>query len=136
MFAIPEEMSMVSDVELKSPVDLTKTNTIITIGRIPTIVSERQLREDWRTYKNVLVICLAFLLQFTAFSAIANLQSSLNNEANGGVNSLSIIYGCLLLSATFLPHSFIATFGLKWTMVISQIPYVFIWNKDDLTFIP
>ncbi|CAF5228497.1 unnamed protein product, partial [Rotaria magnacalcarata] len=59
---------------------------------------------------------------FTAFSAIANLQSSLNTDANVGVNSLSIIYACLLLSATFLPHPSIATFGLKWTIVISQIP--------------
>ena len=128
---------MVSDVELKSPMDLTRTNAVITVDRVPTIVSEIQRQRDWRTYKNVLVICLAFLLQFTAFSAIANLQSSLNTEANVGVNSLSIIYGCLLLSATFLPHPAIATFGLKWTMVISQIPYVFfdVYSVAQLLFL-
>ena len=35
-------MSMVGDVELKSPVDPTKTNTTVTVDRVPTIVSERQ----------------------------------------------------------------------------------------------
>lgn len=85
-----------------------------------------------RTYKNVLVICLAFLLQFTSFSAIANLQSSLNTEANVGVYSLSIIYACLLLSATFLPHPIIATLGLKWTMAISQIPSVMLYLPPSI----
>lgn len=81
---------------------------------------EKKLR--FRTYKNLFVLCIAFLLQFTAFGAIGNLQSSLNAEANVGVNSLSIIYAFLVFSAIFLPHPLIAILGLKWTLVVSQIP--------------
>lgn len=81
---------------------------------------DRQLRV--RTYKNLLVISFAFLLQFTAFGGIDKLQSSLNAEANIGVNSLSIIYASLMFSSIFLPHPFITIFGLKWTIVICQIP--------------
>jgi hypothetical protein len=82
--------------------------------------AKNQLR--FRTYKNVLVISLAFLLQFTAFGGIDKLQSSLNTEANVGVNSLSIIYVFLVISAIFLPHPLISILGLKWTIVICQIP--------------
>lgn len=76
----------------------------------------------FRTYKNLLVISFAFLLQFTAFGGIDKLQSSLNAEANVGVNSLSIIYAFLIVSSIFLPHPLISILGLKWTIVICQIP--------------
>ena len=79
-----------------------------------------QLR--FQTYKNLLVMSLAFLLQFTAFGGIDKLQSSLNAEANVGVNSLSIIYAFLVLSSILLPHPLISILGLKWTIVICQIP--------------
>lgn len=106
--------SVISDVELKSKIDTTHQED----------AGVQQSAEALRfhTYKNLLVICLAFLLQFTAFSAIGNLQSSLNAEANVGVNSLSIIYAFLIFSSIFLPHPLITILGLKWTIVISQIP--------------
>ena len=104
--------SIISDVELKSQID----RTVIDNDRI----GVKNLR--FRTYKNLLVLCMAFLLQFTAFSAMGNLQSSLNAEANVGVNSLSIIYAFLIFSSIFLPHPLIAIFGLKWTLVMSQVP--------------
>ena len=110
--------SVISDVELKSQIDRTivDNDTLMGIGAV------KKLR--FRTYKNLLVLCIAFLLQFTAFGGIGNLQSSLNAEANVGVNSLSIIYGFLVFSSIFLPHPLIALLGLKWTLVISQVPYV------------
>jgi hypothetical protein len=108
--------SIISDVELKSQIDRTIIDNDISRG----IKATKKLR--FRTYKNLLVLCVAFLLQFTAFGAIGNLQSSLNTEANVGVNSLSIIYAFLIFSSIFLPHSLIALLGLKWTLVISQIP--------------
>lgn len=78
----------------------------------------------FRTYKNVVAIGVAFLLQFTAFNGMQNLQSSLNTEANIGVNSSSIIYVFLIVSSIFLPHPLMSIFGLKWTLVMSQIPSV------------
>ena len=83
-------------------------------------VTDKQLR--FQTYKNLLVISFAFLLQFMAFGGIDKLQSSLNAEANIGVNSLSIIYISLIVSSIFLPHPLISILGLKWTIVICQIP--------------
>jgi hypothetical protein len=108
--------SIISDVELKSQLE----RTVIDNDIIGAINAKKKLR--FRTYKNLLVLCMAFLLQFTAFGAIGSLQSSLNTEANVGVNSLSIIYAFLIVSSIFLPHPLIALLGLKWTLVISQIP--------------
>ncbi|CAF1370961.1 unnamed protein product [Adineta ricciae] len=87
-------------------------------------ISKKQRPFDFRTLKNVLAISLAFLLQFTAFNGMGNLQSSLNTEANVGVNSLSIIYVFLIFSSIFLPHPLMAVLGLKWTLIISQVPYL------------
>ncbi len=108
--------SIISDVELKSQIE----QTIIDNDIIRGVTAKKKLRS--RTYKNLFVLCVAFLLQFTAFNAIGNLQSSLNTEANVGVNSLSIIYAFLVFSSVFLPHPLIALLGLKWTIVVSQIP--------------
>ncbi|CAF2035479.1 unnamed protein product [Rotaria magnacalcarata] len=110
--------SIISDVELKSHIDRTVVDNDISNGGL----AAKKLRS--RTYKNLIVLCIAFLLQFTAFGAIGNLQSSLNTEANVGVNSLSIIYAFLIFSSIFLPHPLIALLGLKWTIVVSQVPYL------------
>ena len=110
--------STISDFELKSETQRLRVDNDIILG----IKASKKLR--FRTYKNLLVLCVAFLLQFTAFGGIGNLQSSLNTEANVGVNSLSIIYAFLIFSSIFLPHPLIALLGLKWTIVICQIPYV------------
>lgn len=108
--------SVISDIDLKSQLDRTIADNNI----IDETKNVKKLR--FNTYKNLLVLCVAFLLQFTAFGAIGNLQSSLNTEANVGVNSLSIIYAFLIFSSIFLPHPLIALFGLKWTLVMSQVP--------------
>lgn len=103
---------------------MSTTNTDVQLKTENEVVNEssgdKQLR--FQTYKNLLIISSAFLLQFTAFGGIDKLQSSLNAEANIGVNSLSIIYTCLVFSAIFLPHPLISLLGLKWTIVICQIP--------------
>ncbi len=108
--------SVISDVELKSQIE----RTVIDNDTIGGFAAKKKLR--FSTYKNLLVLCVAFLLQFTAFGAMNNLQSSLNTEADVGVNSLSIIYAFLVFSAIFLPHPIIALLGLKWTIVICQVP--------------
>ena len=84
------------------------------------LTSLKQLRS--RTYKNVLILSTAFLLQFTAFVNMEDLQSSLNTKSNAGVNSLLIIYAVFIFSALFVPCSLIALLGLKWTLVIAQVP--------------
>ena len=67
------------------------------------------MKEKYRVYKNVLVICLAFLCQFTAFNGIGNLQSSINCEDGLGTATLASIYaglGSFLWQFTrFLPEN-------------------------------
>ncbi|XP_006882896.1 PREDICTED: protein unc-93 homolog A [Elephantulus edwardii] len=74
--------------------------------------------------KNVLVVSLGFLLLFTAYGGLQNLQSSLHSEAGLGVTALSTLYGAILLSSMFLPPLLIRKFGCKWTIVGSMCCYV------------
>ncbi|XP_014661790.1 PREDICTED: protein unc-93 homolog A-like [Priapulus caudatus] len=73
--------------------------------------------------KNVCVISGAFLLLFTAFQSLQNLQSSVNRDEGLGLASLSIIYGSLVVSCTLLPTTVVARLGCKWTIVIAMLVY-------------
>lgn len=72
---------------------------------------------------NLIIICVGFLLLFTAFQALANLQSSLNSEEGVGVASQSVIYAALILSSMFLPTFIIKKIGCKLTLVIAMVTY-------------
>lgn len=65
--------------------------------------SSNSSKEQWRIWKNVLVVGFAFMLHFTAFWGASNLQSSVNSEASLGTFTLAAIYASLLLSNIFLP---------------------------------
>ncbi|XP_044732459.1 UNC93-like protein [Chrysoperla carnea] len=80
--------------------------------------------EKWRIIKNVLIIAFAFMLHFTAFFGITNLQSSINANGALGTYTLAAIYGALILSNIFLPVLMISWFGCKWTIAISFISYM------------
>ena len=56
------------------------------------------LESKYNIYKNLIIIGLAWVLLFTAFQSMANLQSSLNQDANLGTKSLSTIYFTLVFS--------------------------------------
>ncbi|XP_044531416.1 protein unc-93 homolog A-like [Gracilinanus agilis] len=77
-----------------------------------------------RHLKNVLVVSFGFLLLFTAYGALQNLQSSLNTEAGLGVATLSVIYASVIVSSMFLPPILIKTFGCKWTITCSMCCYI------------
>ncbi|KFO20788.1 protein unc-93 homolog A isoform X1 [Fukomys damarensis] len=77
-----------------------------------------------RSLKNVLVISFGFLLLFTAYGSLQNLQSSLHSEGGLGVATLSSLYGAVLLSSMFLPPIFIKRFGCKWTIIGAMGCYV------------
>lgn len=85
------------------------------------------MKETTRILKNVIVISLAFLLEFSAFAGIANLQSTLNNDADLGsigTASLAVIYGALIISSLFLPTYVMDMLGLKHTMMASLCGYL------------
>ncbi|KAM8788027.1 protein unc-93 homolog A [Rhynchonycteris naso] len=77
-----------------------------------------------RSLRNVLVVSLGFLLLFTAYGGLQNLQSSLYREEGLGVTVLSTLYGAMLLSSMLLPPLLIRTLGCKWTIVASMSCYV------------
>ncbi|KAM4694701.1 protein unc-93 homolog A-like [Discoglossus pictus] len=74
--------------------------------------------------KNILIISFGFLLMTTAYGGLQNLQSSLNPQKGIGVASLSVVYGCLILSSLFLPSIMIKKIGCKWTLVAAMCCYV------------
>ncbi|XP_053565142.1 protein unc-93 homolog A-like [Bombina bombina] len=74
--------------------------------------------------KNILVVSFGFLLLFTAFGGLQNIQSSLNADDGLGVASLSVIYGALIISSMFVPPIMIKTIGCKWTIVASMCCYI------------
>ncbi len=59
--------------------------------------------ENVRITKNVFVLGVAFMVHFTAFHGMANLQSSVNSDGSLGAYTLAAIYGSLLVSNIFLP---------------------------------
>uniref|UniRef100_A0A338P720 Unc-93 homolog A2 n=1 Tax=Mus musculus TaxID=10090 RepID=A0A338P720_MOUSE len=77
-----------------------------------------------RSLKNVLVVSCGFLLLFTAYGGLQNLQSSLYSEQGLGVATLSTLYASVLLSSMFLPPILIKKCGCKWTIVGSMCCYV------------
>ncbi|XP_075453042.1 protein unc-93 homolog A-like isoform X2 [Ascaphus truei] len=79
---------------------------------------------DIKPLKNILIVSFGFLLLFTAYGGLQSLQSSLNPEKGLGVTSLSVVYGCLILSSLFLPPVIIKKIGCKWTIVASMCCYI------------
>ena len=64
--------------------------------------------------KNLIAISSSFFFLFSAFNAIANLQSSLNSEASLGTASLFVIYAAFALSCLVLPSLLTTKFGYKY----------------------
>ncbi|CAH2250190.1 jg6905 [Pararge aegeria aegeria] len=81
-------------------------------------------KETWRIVKNVVIISIAFMVQFTAYSGAANLQSSINAESGLGTVSLAAVYAGLIFSNIFLPVVVIKWLGTKWAMSLSFITYM------------
>lgn len=79
--------------------------------------------EKWRILKNISVISIAFMVQFTAFQGTANLQSSINATDGLGTVSLSAIYAAIVVSCIFIPTFVIRRLTVKWTLCISMLCY-------------
>ncbi len=77
-----------------------------------------------RIMKNILLVGASWILLFTAFQSIANLQSSLNSDSGLGTISLSIIYITLIIGSILLPTTMMDKLGIKWTLVICQSSYI------------
>lgn len=104
------------------------------------VVTDPVRRSRKSILKNVIVVSSGFLLLFTAFQSVSNLQSSINSEQGLGTYTLATIYAALVVSCMFVPTFMISRLGLKYTLVVSMLMYAvyFIANFYPrwLTMIP
>jgi len=73
--------------------------------------------------RRLLVLSGSFTAVFTAYLAIQNLQSSLNQEQGLGIISLSCMYACIIVSGVLAP-AVIRVLGEKTTLLVSFICHV------------
>ena len=67
--------------------------------------------------KDLVVLTSSFLLVFSAYNALQNLESSLNREHGVGLASLSCIYGGIVVSCLIAPF-LISNAGAKWVVCL------------------
>ena len=79
--------------------------------------------ESGGEYRSLVVLSVSFTSIFTAYLAIQNLQSSLNQEAGLGIISLSSLYACIILSGVLAP-AILNAIGEKRSLIISFICHV------------
>jgi len=92
------------------------------MNQITDLVTSKKTKRN--ILKNILCVGLSWTFLFTAYSSIANLQSSLNSDGGLGTASLSIIYVSLIFSSLFIPTVMLDKFGIKKTIFISQLGYI------------
>lgn len=76
-----------------------------------------------RPWKETLILAFVFLLVFSPFQAIQNLQSSVNQLHGLGVSSLACLYGSMFLVSFFTP-TIVYHLGVKVTIIIAWIGHI------------
>ena len=71
-------------------------------------------------YKNVYGLSLAFVVLFTAFIGLQNLQSSINSAGGLGLVTLSLLYA-MFIAAGFITPGFLKLFGTKYSLLFGFI---------------
>ena len=79
----------------------------------------RRKSKRW-AYKNVYGLSLAYVVLFTAFSGLQNLQSSINSAGGLGLATLSLLYATFL-AAGFITPGFLKLFGTKYSLLFGFI---------------
>uniref|UniRef100_A0A914W2M1 Uncharacterized protein n=2 Tax=Plectus sambesii TaxID=2011161 RepID=A0A914W2M1_9BILA len=96
-----------------------KRRRAILTGHEKVRVEKQKFKIKW----NVFVMSVAFLLLFTAFHGLQNLQTTVNSEEYLGAVSLSVVYLSLAVSSLFLPSYLINRLGCKQAMIVSMAMY-------------
>jgi len=73
--------------------------------------------------RNTILVSASFTAVFTAYLALQNLQSSLNQEENLGIISLSCLYAFIITSSIFAP-AILKLIGEKVTLIISWLAHI------------
>ena len=82
------------------------------------------LQNRWKCRRNLVVLTISFILVFTAFRAIQNLQSSLNAQGRLGVIAMGCVHATMFLTCLFAPV-LINKLTAKWTIVLGLLFYLF-----------
>ena len=85
-------------------------------------VSEEDKRRKSRrwTNKNVYGLSVMYVVLFSAFIGLQNLQSSINSAGGLGLVTLSLLYSSLIISGFFTP-GFLKLFGTKYSLLFGCI---------------
>ena len=83
-----------------------------------TIANEDEDRRKSRrwAYKNVYGLSVAYVVLFTAFIGLQNLQSSINSAGGLGLVTLSLLYA-MFIAAGFVTPGFLKLFGTKYSLL-------------------
>lgn len=84
----------------------------------------RKKTKSFNTYKNLILISLSYLLIFTGFSGLQNLQSSIYTDPSVGFTYLCVLYSAFTSGSIFLPNVFITKIGYKYSLVVGLSGYV------------
>lgn len=73
--------------------------------------------------KNLIVLCVSFILIFSPFRGVQNLQSSLNAEDQLGIIAMSCLHGTMVLTC-FLAPLWTNVFTAKWTLALGALCFL------------
>ena len=82
-------------------------------------IHSRRKSKRW-AYKNVYGLSLAYVVLFTAYIGLQNLQSSINSAGGLGLVTLSLLYATFL-AAGFVTPGFLKLFGTKYSLLFGFI---------------
>ncbi|KAL8598826.1 hypothetical protein ACOMHN_015405 [Nucella lapillus] len=89
----------------------------------PSIVSSYG-RVGWCSgQKNLIVLCISFILIFSPFRGVQNLQSSLNAEDQLGIIAMSCLHGTMVMTC-FLAPLWTNIFTAKWTLALGALCFL------------
>ncbi|XP_055938342.1 protein unc-93 homolog A-like isoform X3 [Argiope bruennichi] len=83
------------------------------------VMDSRTLR--WRSLRNLFIFNTCYVLTYTGFWALSNLQSTMNAAGGLGDYSQAVIYVFSMISSLFLPKLLIDKFGCKNILVVGTL---------------
>ncbi|KAF8793368.1 UNC93-like protein like [Argiope bruennichi] len=82
------------------------------------VMDSKTLR--WRSLRNLFIFNTCYVLTYTGFWALSNLQSTMNAAGGLGDYSQAVIYVFSMISSLFLPKLLIDKFGCKNILVVGS----------------
>ena len=110
--------------ERSEPADSGQTDKMLRPSTSVDLDSAEIAHAKWRYRKNLVVLSLSFILVFSAFRSIQNLQSSLNAGGKLGIIAMGFVHGTMFLTCLFAPV-LINKLTSKWTIVLGLLFYLF-----------